>query len=228
MIYRSSSLKNAFSLLEIIISVSLIVLFTVSFIAKINPKSQIDKSYDSKRKFDLSQLRGRFEEVYTDRQCYPKPDEVCYDTPTLLPNGTFSCTICGTASPIRSLSPYIEQLPCDPQFPTRKYLYQVNSTDCATWFRIYSNLSLASDPIISEVDCALGCGPSPSHSYNYEVSSPNIGLEPRIIESCSSYLNLYIKPGCDICGSYEKCKNIHPSKTYYIDSVTCSIACIQD
>lgn len=217
-----------YSLLEILITISILILLLAALFFVFNPKTQIDKANDGKRKTEMTQLTKILEDWYNDKQCYPKPSDICYNAATVLADGTYTCNICGTAQPARSLSPYLRSLPCDPVHPQKKYLYQFDSTDCPTWYRIYSVLSLSSDPAITAIGCSDGCGPPPSYSYNYGVSSPNIGLESRIVELCSSYPALYINPDCNICGNYEQCKVSHPSSIYYTDPATCQNACIKD
>jgi len=154
--------------------------------------TQINKGQDGKRKHELTQLNKVFEDYYNDKQCYPKPGEVCYNTisPT-------TCNICGNESAppnFSNFSPYLSRLPCDPRQPTKKYLYQIDNdnSSCPTWYRIYTALANQSDPVVASVGCSSGCGPSPDFSYNYGVSSPNIGLETSLTAcltsgSCGDY-----------------------------------------
>ncbi len=179
-------MKESFSLLEILITVTLLVTLSVALLITLNPWAQINKGYDSKRKRELIQLNKVLEDYYNDKNCYPAPSEVCYND-----SGT-TCNICGSEPTSPSFSPYLKSLPCDPQQPVKKYLYQVDSISCPSWYRIYTELSSSSDPVIAQVGCTTGCGPSPDFSYNYGVSSPNIGLETSLTAcltsgSCGNY-----------------------------------------
>lgn len=229
-------MKKSFTLMELLIVISIIVLLAIVILISLNPRGQINKSHDSKRKLELTQLSKVLEDYYNDKNCYPKPDEVCYDA-----TGQTTCHICGneTSPPnFDNFSPYQNKLPCDPQHPSKKYLYQVDNISCPTWYRIYTDLSNSTDPAITEVGCSSGCGPAPDHPYNYGVSSPNIGLETGEGTTggnyCSSYSSVYIilDSICNICGSYQECKAAYPAQTYYAPlpagNPNCSVSCIPD
>jgi len=231
MIIKFIKQRSAFSLLEILITVTLLVILAIAFLVILNPIAQINKGQDSKRKHELAQLNKEFEDFYNDKNCYPKPAEVCYNAGA----GT-TCNICGSETTSPSFSPYLSRLPCDPRQPLKKYLYQVDSTTCPTWYRIYTTLSYQSDPIIVSVGCQYGCGLPPSYNYNYGVSSPNTGLQTNT-NFCSRAIGLYINPFCNICGGvgdglppapYEKCKISHPGETYFTDPSSCTTICIKD
>jgi len=187
--------------MEILIVITIIVLLAVVGLVILNPWTQIAKGQDARRKTELTQLNKIFEDFYNDKNCYPKPDEVCYNS--LSPT---TCNICGNQSPIRDFSPYLSRLPCDPRQPTKKYLYQVDSVSCPTWYRIYADLSLSdyvnNDPSTEEVGCyGQSCGPAPNYGYDYGVSSPNIDLEKAVsFAYCAT-------SGCNACGSYQDCLN---------------------
>jgi type II secretory pathway pseudopilin PulG len=215
-------MKKAFTLIELLVVISLLVIIAIVVLIALNPWGQINKSNDSKRKHELTQLSKVFEDYYNDKNCYPKPNEVCYNS-----SGSTTCNICGSESTSPSFSPYLSHLPCDPQQPNKKYLYQVDSTSCPTWYRIYGTLSNATDPAITEVGCQSGCGTSPNFIYNYGVSSPNIGLEINN-NLCSLASKLYINPNCNICGDYSTCKKDFPNQVYYTDPGSCIKTCIKD
>lgn len=177
---------QAFTLAEILITVALIALLVMAALALLNPLKQFQKSWDGKRKHELSQLQKVFEDFYNDKQCYPKPAEICYND-----TGATTCNICGNQSTSPNFSPYLPSLPCDPQSPQKNYLYQVNDTACPTYYRVYTTLSNNADPAIAEAGCQNGCGPE---NYNYGVTSPNTGLEKYVI---SQYACL--PGGCAYC-----------------------------
>ncbi len=162
------------SLMEILIIVTLIITIAVAVLILFNPKRQIEKGWDSKRKTELGQLRKILEDWYNDKNCYPRPNQICYDS---VVNNT--CHICGRVLTPTDFSPYLKTLPCDPQHPTKKYLYQVDNVTCPTWYRIYTTLSNPADPAINEVGCRQYCGIGnyTGFIYNYGISSPNTSLE---------------------------------------------------
>lgn len=182
-------MKKSFTLLEILIVISLIVLLALIALVTLNPKKQIEKGQDTKRKQELIQLSKVIEDYYNDKDCYPLPSEICYND-----TGVTLCNICGNDVDSPDFNPYISQLPCDPQQPSKKYLYQVDDISCPSWYRIYTILSNTSDPVIASVGCTGGCGPEPDYIYNYGVSSSNINLETNLTVcltsgSCESYCN---------------------------------------
>ncbi|PIV38244.1 hypothetical protein COS31_00450, partial [Candidatus Roizmanbacteria bacterium CG02_land_8_20_14_3_00_36_15] len=183
------SVSLGFTLMELLIVIGLIALIAVVTLVFFNPIVQINKAYDAKRKHDLSELQKAFEDYYNDKGCYPKVDEVCYDADTNLVNiysyfGSWTnkkvisqvCHICGNeADPpqFSSFSPYLSQLPCDPQHSKKQYLYNVEAkpgligpktpaeakNDCPQWYNLYANLSNADDLQSKELGCVKGaCG----------------------------------------------------------------------
>ena len=195
--------RSSFTLLELTIVIALLALLAAATLWLLNPWQQIAKAQDARRKHDLDTLRKVLEDYYNDHSCYPRPDQICYQKPVPTPAGFSNictgvggyqisrwqtCYICGTESSSPSLTPYLSQLPCDPQHATKEYLYQVDSTTCTGYcptinctnmcpksYIIYSSLNNTSDPIISQLGCngVGGCGTNSDHNYQYAVSSPN-------------------------------------------------------
>lgn len=162
--------QKSFTLLEILVVLAIIVALAVGAFVIINPKKQIERSWDTKRKTELSSLAKSLEDFYNDKSCYPKPEEICYKDGDQL-----RCPVCGSETTSPPLDPYLSKLPCDPQHPNSDFLYEVDDSSCSTWFRIYTKLSDAGDPIIAESGCSSGCGPA--LAYSYGVSSPNTIIE---------------------------------------------------
>jgi prepilin-type N-terminal cleavage/methylation domain-containing protein len=199
-------MKKGFTLLELLIVITLLVIIVIIVLVALNPLAQINKSQDGKRKHELVQLNKVFEDFYNDKQCYPKPDEVCYNSISLT-----TCNICGSESASPNFSPYLSRLPCDPQKPAKKYFYQVDNSSCPTWYRIYADLSLSdysnNDPETAIIGCHMqSCGPAPYYGYDYGVSSSNIDLER------TSNFAYCATSGCNACGSYQSCANISPDR----------------
>ena len=239
--------------MELLIVIGLIALLAAIAIALLNPWTQIGKSYDAKRKRDLNELRKVFEDFYNDKGCYPKPSEICYDTPINLCTGVGInkkvnnqiCHICGNESAppnFSNFSPYLSRLPCDPQHPSKKYLYQVEGDNaqlctstaektCPQRYKIFSEFSNIADQNSEALGCTLGgCGPanplpplpSPPYGYDYGVSSPNITING------SSQYNCY-NGSCQGCGSLSVCKDPEQSpgcfdKPLYSSCQTCQTA----
>ena len=236
--------SKAFTLMELLIVVALIAIISTVVIVLFNPWVQIGKGFDTKRKHELAQLQKAMEDYYNDKGCYPKPAEICYDVPPP-PTNVFgpgvggnkplesqTCHICGNESSSPPFSPYLSKLPCDPQHKQKQYLYEVvaapgytsgtlppNPDDainpCPQWYRVYSDLSIQSDPSIEELGCqAGGCGIAPIFGNDYGVTSPNEKLRKTSVYYCYT-----TSETCDNCGTYYNCQSgetgctsVYPSK----------------
>lgn len=157
MFLKRKKSKYSFTILELLLTVAIIAILATAVLALINPKKQIEKAWDGKRKKELSTLQKVLEDWYNDKNCYPKPSEICYQTLSETEG-----YICGNEPTSPDFSPYLNKLPCDPQHPNKKYLYQVDNFDCPSSYKIYA--------LISE-------NPN-TGSYNYGVTSSNISLLP--------------------------------------------------
>lgn len=192
-------LKSSFSftLMELLIVITLITVLVIGLLALINPKKQIEKAWDAKRKNDLKTLQKALEDWYNDKNCYPKPEEICYGASTPVLNG-FVCYICGQENSSPSFSPYLSSLPCDPQHPNKKYLYHSENNTCPSWYRIYSELSIV-DSQGKELGCQISnlysegiCGPKDSAGgasyqfYSFGVNSPQVSLERGNTYQCQT------------------------------------------
>lgn len=198
--------------MELLIVITIIALLGTAAILLLNPQHQIEKAWDGRRKAELSSLRKVLEDWYGDKNCYPRPVEICYPSTAsgYNPSVDTKCYFCGSVSGSPQINPYLSQLPCDPRHPTKKYLYQVDDATCPSYYRIYDTLSDPTDPVIAEVGCVSGCGPVSDPNYNYGVSSPNVGLE-RLSSNCltsgtcDSYCNSIGGKHCVFPGpSYDK------------------------
>lgn len=159
---------QGFTLLEVVIVVALISLLIIAGFVLMNPKKQIEKAWDAKRKKDLDTIKKILEDYYNDKNCYPKAEEISYQI--IAPGQGY---ICGNEKSSPNFQPYINKLPCDPQNPIKRYLYLNENSSCPSNYRVYTILS-ENIPL------------SGRNSYNYGISSGNISLQPY---PTSSYSN---------------------------------------
>ncbi|GIW62195.1 MAG: hypothetical protein KatS3mg090_0021 [Patescibacteria group bacterium] len=199
MFFSSSKKQAGLSLMETLIVITLILLILAVLLFFINVRGQLGKGWDGKRKADLNELSKVFEDYYNDKNCYPKPEEVCVEGPITeyQEDNVYACRICGG-----SLSPYKDELPCDPEDPHHIYLYTVDDLNCPSFFVIYSKLSNEQDPEIAELGCNLNtCGPG-DQGYNYAELSPNADLLNNIcVESSALFCYPQGQSACNECGS---------------------------
>lgn len=241
-------MKKSFTLMELLIIISLIAILAAAVIALLNPWAQIAKAQDSKRKTELTQLNKVLEDYYNDKGCYPKPEDICYDVPPPPTNvygsgagcsnkllESQACHICGneSGSPL-SLSSYLSKLPCDPQHKQKQYLYEVAAipgftacdppadatSPCPQSYRIYSDLSNQSDLAIEDLGCqGGGCGIAPNYGYEFGVTSPNEKLRKT-----SSYYCYNTSSRCNSCGAtYEICEAKPSCTTIYGSLENCCL-----
>ncbi|MFA6532446.1 MAG: prepilin-type N-terminal cleavage/methylation domain-containing protein [Patescibacteria group bacterium] len=204
--------NSGFTLLEILIVVSLLAIIAAAIIVFLNPMLQINKAQDSRKKSDLNVLKKSFEDYYNDKNCYPTLEKVCYNAKSqYAPNEAKTCNICGSNPLSPSFTPYMTALPCDPESPKKEFLYQVDDLTCPKWFKVYSELGYKIDPIISELGCSSeSCGPKPDYGFDFAVTSPNTEPEKPSVFYCFND-----GKNCNSCGaSYELCLTVLSCKVY--------------
>lgn len=142
--YDSSSIKSAFTLVELIIVIS--ILSILALIAIMLFSSQTLKGNDARRKSDINRIAIAIEEYEKDHNCYPP------------------YVICGV-HPTQPIYPYLNNVPCDP-ITNASYFYEDQSASCPLWFRIYTVLQYTQDPVAIP-------GIGPNSSFNYVQGSAN-------------------------------------------------------
>ena len=231
--------NKGFTLLEVLIVIALITIIAVIALVVLNITSQVDKARDGRRKNELAALQTALEDYYNDHGCYPQASEICYDDPVDIKKGEFGtqptigqkCHICGSESTSPSFAPYLDKLPCDPQHPTKDYLYTYACVEwgacpppCISGYQVYSDLSMDNDADINTLGCqAGGCGPRPNYGYDYGISSSNTTLSHSTVYNC-------VSPDykCNVCGTYEACVNPssgcrQPSTVYGSRALCCQV-----
>lgn len=242
-------IKNSFTLMELLIVIGLIALIATAGLVLFNPMQQIGKANDARRKADLDLLRKAFEDYYNDKGCYPKPKELCYDYNNLVnmcPRaGSWAnisvisqvCHICGSESDppsFSSFSPYVSKLPCDPEHPRKKYIYEVSAkpnircvntpsaaeSDCPSWFALYADFYVNDDPSSIALNCDHGaCGIYADNNGTLlkpsGVISPfplgndyGVSSSNRKVGTTDRYACVNRYGDCNYCApTYDQCKN---------------------
>lgn len=149
---RFSNKSLGFSLVELLTAILIISLIIISSYLVV-PKL-IKRAFDSRRISDFDKIKNSLEIFYNFENRYP--DE--------LP---------GCGQPLSYGSQIIlPSFPCDP-ITRQPYYYQTKKINSQS-FRIYAMLSNWDNASVTQVGCQGGCGSD--CSYNYGVSSSNIGL----------------------------------------------------
>lgn len=179
-----ASLKNGFTLVELMIVIGVISVLSASILLIMNPFTQFQRARDGQRKSDLAQIQHALEQYYNDNQAYPAyviipvgayshfeiADPVANPT---APNNIDWGTTWGT---------YMKTLPKDPG--SNVYAYKSYSSQQA--YALYASLERNNDPQLCPVNGIYGgfsakCSSNTPGSgacgggkfCNYGVTSPN-------------------------------------------------------
>lgn len=122
--------QKGYTLAEVLVVVTIVVILGFAILVGINPLNQIFKGYDTRRKADLAKIKIAMEGYYGDHDCYPL-------FPLKDAKGRPSYT-CGSDI----LKPYLDSMPCDPttKKPYSLYLTPAVST-CPQDFAAYAQSS---------------------------------------------------------------------------------------
>jgi prepilin-type N-terminal cleavage/methylation domain-containing protein len=165
---QNSRFNRGFTLAELLVVVTIIVIIALGLLMTINPFIQFLKGYDTVRRSDLNKLKTAFENYYSEHDCYPDQ--------TILSQ-------CGSSA----LSPYLDIVPCD---PTSKEPYKVKilpaNTSCPQKFSIYANISNTADVKANEIKYCKNTIAASSPDMNYV----------DIVNGCSGIQLCKIMYGC--------------------------------
>lgn len=160
--------KNGFTIIELLIVIALIAIFTVGTLTILNPLEQLKKGNDARRKSDLAQIQKAMEAFYNDTGRYPTAT-INYRIQDL--NGN-------EINWGSSWAPYMNLLPSDPG-KTNYIYYSQNGQS----YYLYASLERGvNDPDTCQdgqcpskggLDMSNACG----KKCNYGASSPNVSIE---------------------------------------------------
>ncbi len=194
--------ERGMTLIEVLLVTTIIMVVGIAFIVLLSPKTTIEKAFDAKRKHELKEVQKAFESFYNDKVSYPRPDEVCFDSPQQMVNGTYICHLCGKKLSNPTFQPYLPILPCDPESPAKEYVYQVDNLSKPSWYRVYAQFSNSNDPQAQNSECKGNCSPGDGKTYSYTVSSPN-AFTGKKTDRYACY-----QGGCTFCcyGGLDECE----------------------
>jgi prepilin-type N-terminal cleavage/methylation domain-containing protein len=165
-------MRKGFTLVELLIVMTILVMMGVMMIGIFNPKLQMNKANDATRKKDIGRIKVAFEEYFNDTGCYPSDTNVRFPNmwSNLMNKANCNTGIFGSWG----LDPW----PCDPVARVPYYVF-VEQKDCPSWFKILTNLSNKADSQIPVGWYVQGSGYTVggnlnTSQVNFGVSSPNI------------------------------------------------------
>jgi len=106
--------NKAFTLVELVVSISALLLISSVLLLNVNPGESKKKSRDNKRLLDISEIERSINEYMLDNNSYPGVPNVLYKSTNInwIPS---------------SLSKYISVLPIDPLNTSDNYYYYINN-----------------------------------------------------------------------------------------------------
>jgi prepilin-type N-terminal cleavage/methylation domain-containing protein len=116
MVYRTRKKhlnKRAFTLIELLIVVSVFMILLTTFFVFVNPVQRKAETRDTKRLSDIATLDRVVNEYYLDNGVYPDQASV-YRTSTVLPDGSIALENSTSGWIKQNLSSYTAKLPTDP------------------------------------------------------------------------------------------------------------------
>ncbi len=121
--YASS---EAFTLVELLVGLTILATLAGGVLLTLNPIAQINKSQDAKKQTDIQAVKNALELYYNDTKCYPK--SVPFGSDWIGANGTV----------------YMKKVPQDPKCVNQGicYRYKTDVTkDCPQWSVVFSQLT---------------------------------------------------------------------------------------
>lgn len=168
---------KGYTLVEILIVVTVLVILGLSVLISVNPAAQIFKGYDSRRKSDLQKIKTAMESYYADHDCYPAlPLRDAQDRPSY---------VCGSDV----LDPYLPSMPCDPNTDTPYTIYlSPPNTTCPQKYAVYAEIYSFFDKDGNSI---------PYCPKTIAISSPGLSFEELSV-GCSNV---------EICANHYGCRN---------------------
>lgn len=166
--------NKGFTLAEILVVVTIIVVLGLAMLVGINPMAQIFKGYDARRKADLAKIKIALEAYYSDHDCYPVFPLNAQNRPSYVCDSDF-------------LNPYLASMPCDPNSKKPYTLYLTPAaSSCPQSFAVYAQIYSFFDKQANKI-------PLCPNTVGFTSSDMNLG---EIIYGCSLQIPCPVVYGC--------------------------------
>lgn len=190
-------LHKGYTLAEILVVVTIIVILGLAILVGINPIAQIFKGYDARRRADLVKIKIALEGYYSDHECYPVfPKKIWING---FQRASYDCDS-------DFLKPYLDSMPCDPNTKEPYIIYLTpDNTSCAQEFAVYAQIYSFFDKSANLIDnCPKTIDAHSSGMSNAEVV---FGCSDKKI--CAVYYGC--KSGSCVMVSKDKRPKCYPS-----------------
>lgn len=151
--------EHGFTLIELIVVITIIGILFVVVGTLFNPLGQIHKANNATRQHDLNEIKSALDAYFNDTGCYPLS----------IPFGSS-----WTSGKTVYMQKVPEDVSCSSTNPANCYVYQTNGSVCPQWNILYAQLQQPIDTSIPTcvLNRASSCLPSGGmQSYNYCVVS---------------------------------------------------------
>lgn len=182
--------QGAFTLVEFIIVITLLMLMAIITVSALNPGMLTEKGRDAQRKKDAGRIRVAFEEYFNDKGCFPT-------------QATIDALECNESG----FKPWLSIWPCDPN--GQKYYVFTDGSNCPRSYQILVNLKNRQDKQIQSgwydqsTNIKFGDGSLTINDVNYGVSSQNTAWNAESVPAhCyTSFTGCYTSPSPGTCNA---------------------------
>lgn len=193
----SFSAKGAgFTLVELLVGLSILAVLTVAMILAFNPVTQINKAKDAVRMQDIVSINQALNTYYHDKNCYPS-----------MSNSSFSTALKNGGEWKEGSTIYMKKVPKDPQ-TNGQFVYQTDGKICPQWNAIFSKLSFTKAQTQTCPLSKTGCVPA---GYDSSWACVTSGITDCAVLASASLTggNLQVNNGNQQGGTI----NIQPTPT---------------
>ncbi len=121
--------KRGFTLVEILVAITIIATLIVAAVATLNPRGQVNKAQDAVRTQNINSIKLALDLYYNDKNCYPA-----------LAGSPFLTALSSGGQWKEGTTVYMKKVPKDPS-SNIFYTYKTDETVCPQWGVVFAKLS---------------------------------------------------------------------------------------